>query len=52
LNDEKEGPYTYLVAHPLKEFYLHPFIPGSTVVDPWRYCRDVDEVKVILYGKS
>jgi len=52
LNNEGEGPYTYLVAHPLKEFYLHSFVPESTVVDPWRRCREIKEVKVIHYGKS
>ena len=55
--DEEEGPYTYLIAHPTGEHYVHPFKHDSIIVDPWRdvnqtACEFFNQCKVIRYGKT
>jgi UDPglucose 6-dehydrogenase len=55
--DEEEGPYTYLIAHPTGEHYVHPFKHDSIIVDPWRdgnqtACEFFNQCKVIRYGRT
>jgi|TARA_B110000444_G_scaffold248478_1_gene272384 UDPglucose 6-dehydrogenase len=61
---ETDGPYTYLIAHdPDVAFLLSKrptegeditiqFQPGSTIVDPWRKMKDVNDCEVVHYGNT
>jgi len=43
---------TYLIGHLDPDLYNHPFAKGSTIIDPWRGCPDIEGVTIIRYGDS
>lgn len=43
----------YLLAHPYEHWRNSiDFVPGSTIVDPWRSCPLIPNCKVVAYGKT
>ena len=45
-------PSVYLIGTMWQEFKKFPFVPGSVVIDPWRYIEKVPEgVKLIPVGR-
>ena len=49
---EPTEPQTYLLGHDNKDFYSHPFVEGSTIVDPWRKCPEIAGCKVVHFGNT
>ena len=43
---------TYLLGHMDDRFHSHSFAKGSTIIDPWRRCPDIEGCEVIHYGDT
>ena len=47
---EDNRPVLYFIGTKHLDFLQYPFVPGSIVLDPWRYIPDKPDISVLRIG--